>query len=40
MRVTILTQPRRKITYKYLNIKILYHFCLIVRDKDTILSEK
>lgn len=40
MRVTILTQPRRKITYKYLNIKILQQFYLIVRDKDTILSEK
>ena len=29
MRVTILTQPRCKITYKYLNIKILRAFFII-----------
>ena len=29
MRVTSLTQPRCKITYKYLNIKILQQICLI-----------
>ena len=33
MRVTILTQPRRKITYKYLNIKTLQQIYLIVRYK-------
>ena len=36
MRVTSLTQPRCKITYKYLNIKILQQICLIVRHKDKI----
>ena len=34
MRVTILTQPRRKITYKYLKIKTLHQFYLIVRYKN------
>lgn len=33
MRVTSLTQPRCKITYKYLNIKTLQHVYLIVRYK-------
>jgi len=33
MRVTILTQPRRKIKYKYLNIKTLQQIYLIVRYK-------
>ena len=33
MGVTILTQPRRKITYKYLKIKTLNQFYLIVRYK-------
>ena len=33
MRVTILTQPRRKITYKYLKIKTLHQIYLIVRYK-------
>lgn len=32
---TSLTQPWRKITYKYLNIKVLQHICLIARDKNT-----
>ena len=35
MRVTILTQPRCKITYKYLNIKILQQICLIAGYKNT-----
>ena len=36
MRVTSLTQPRCKITYKYLNIKILQQICLITWYKNTI----
>ena len=32
---TSLTQPWRKITYKYLNIKILQQICLIAEGKDT-----
>ena len=39
MRVTILTQPRRKITYKYLNIKTLQRICLIVGGKDTTFND-
>ena len=35
MRVTSLTQPRCKITYKYLNIKILKQICLIAWYKFT-----
>lgn len=35
MRVTSLTQPRCKITYKYLNIKILQQICLITWYKFT-----
>ena len=34
MCVTILTQLRRKITYKYLKIKTLHQIYLIVRYKD------
>ncbi|ERI63930.1 hypothetical protein HMPREF1551_00867 [Capnocytophaga sp. oral taxon 863 str. F0517] len=33
---TSLTQPWRKITYKYLNIKILQQICLIAEGKDII----
>ena len=39
MCVTILTQLRRKITYKYLNIKILQQICLIVGGKDTTFND-
>ena len=33
MRVTTLTQPQCKITYKYLNIKILQRICLFALHK-------
>ena len=35
MRVTILTQPRCKIIYKYLNIKILKQIYLFAGYKNT-----